>query len=362
MSKQKRGMGGLALWTVVALMALAVVALVVMGRRRASRAAAAVEPVIVTEGRILDVRVMTIRPGEARDVIELPGYLEPFAEVTVAAEKPGRILELTVEKGDRVEAGQVLMRLNSRLWQAMVEQAQVQKREADREWARWEELKDSGAVSSSDLDAVRKARDLATTMLAQAQANLSMCEIVSPIDGIVADRFMDPGEYSMEGGRILHLVDVNRLKLILDVPEQDVAAVEVGREVTFRVRAAGKQSFRGTVRFVAPAATRASNSYRSEIEVDNREGLLKAGMIASATLVRRVRDDAIVVPLSAVVPEKGEHIVFVVEEDRAVRRRVYIEAIQGQTVVLRDGLADGDQLVTAGQRGLQDGRQVKVVE
>jgi len=244
----------------------------------------------------------------------------------------------------------------------MLQQAEIQKREAGKEWGRWEALQDSGAVSASDLDAVRKARDLAQAALEQAQAHVAQTEVISPINGIVSDRFMDTGEYAMEGNPVLHLVDVSRLKLVLNVPEQDVSAVRVGREVSFEVRAAGEQRFTGTVLFVAPAAARASNSYRTEVAVDNSEGLLKAGMIAAATLVRRVREHAIVVPLSAVVNEKGEHIVFVVEDDRAVRRRVHIDAIQGQEAVLQDGVAAGDRLVTAGQRALQDGRRVKVVE
>jgi len=345
---------------VVALVALAVILLMILGAS-GGRGEDELGDVEAAEGRVLDVRVMNVVPGKALDAIEIPGYLEPIADATISAEKGGRIVELPVDKGDRVEQGQMLVRLNDKIWKAYAAQAEVQAREAEKEWERWKELKDSGAVSASNLDAVRKARDLAGAALEEARAHLEQCVVLSPINGIVADRSVDLGEYAVEGGLLLHVVDVSSLKLVLDVPEQDAVAVEVGRKVQFSVSGVDR-IFSGTVRFVAPAAARASNSYRTEVEVDNSEGLLRAGMIASARLVRRVLSDAIVVPLSAVVNEKGEHVVFVVQESRAVRRIVLVDAIQGQNVVLREGLVAGEQLVTAGQRSLQDGREVKVVD
>ncbi len=356
---EKKKLGGWGIWMVVAVVAAAVVLLTVSGGKRGSEEADVQDA--VTEGRVLNVHVMDVVPGEARDMIEIPGYLEPFSDAMIAAEKGGRITEIPVEKGASVKAGQILLRLNDRFWKAQAQQAEVQARETRKEWERWETLKDSGAVSTSNLDAVRKARDLAAAALEQARAHMEQCVVLSPIDGIVADRFVDRGEYAVEGGVLMRVVDVGKLKLVLDVPERDAAAVEVGREVAFSVSGID-QPFGGVVRFVSPAAARASNSYRTEVEVDNSGGLLRAGMIASARLVRRVLDDAIVIPLAAVVNEKGEHVVFVVEASRAVRRTVHIDAIQGQEVLLLDGLSAGEQLVIAGQRSLQDGRKVKVVD
>lgn len=358
MNSWKRFKGGLVIWGVVAVAAVALIGLVMMGMVRKSEEAADGDGTV--EERVVDVTVMEVQPDTARETIGLPGYLAPFADATIAAEKGGRIVEMAVDKGDRVKAGQVLVRINDRLWKAHAAQAEVKAREAATEWQRWKALKDSGGVSPRDLDTVRKARDLSAAAREQARTQVDQCVVVSPMDGIVADRYMDCGEFAVEGGALVRIVDVARLKLVLDVPERDAGAIEVGSEVAFEIADLGRR-FRGTVRFVSPTATRASNAYRTEVEVDNRQGLLRAGMIASARLVRRIVDDAIVIPLAAVVNDEGEHVVFVVEDGRAVRRRVYIDTIQDQSVRLRTGLRAGDRLVTAGQRTLQDGRAVKVV-
>ena len=108
-------------------------------------------------------------------------------------------------------------------------------------------------------------------------------------------------------------------------------------------------------------AERESNSFLVELAVDNADGALKAGMIAQVALVRRERAGAIVVPLAAIVPRKGEHYVFAVENGHAVRKRVQIAALVGSEAVLESGVAAGDQIVVEGHRGLQDGLPIEEI-
>jgi len=357
MSEKLRGVskGSLVIRIAVALLVMAVIGMGVRSKFRKKT----VEQVEEAPERVVDVRTMVVAVRQLADTVQLPGVLEPRQDVHVANEKPGRIVEMAVELGDSVKQGDLLWRVNDDTRAAVVKRAEVEAAEAEKEWKRLESLRESGAVSIRDLGAARRARDIADAARAEAVAHMAKCTIRSPIDGTVEERFADLGEHPAEGQVVLRVVDTRRLKLVVDVPEQDVLSMSLGDPVSFVLSSLSGRTFEGPVTFVSEVGRPGSNVFNVEIEVDNAAGELKAGMIASARLVRSARDGVIAVPLSAVVPEKGEHVVFVVEEGHAVRRTVQLHAIQDQFAVLEGGLREGETLVVEGQRGLQDGRQVK---
>lgn len=356
---KRLSLGSLMIWGVVLVLTLAVLGLgawsSVRKRKAIGRAAAEAAP----EERIVEVRTEVVATRSLADIIELPGVLKPWSDILAAAEAGGRIVEMPVARGDRVAGGDLLWRADDRVWAAASRRAAIEAAEAEKEWKRFESLAKSGAVSDSDLDAVRKARDLTAAALDEAQALLAKCEVRSPIAGTVEARLMEIGEYPAEGQVVLRVVDTSRLKLVLDVPEQNVLSLKVGGTVSFTVATARGRTFDGTVRFVSDVGQPESNSFSAEIEVNNAAGDLKAGMIAAARLQGESRDGVIAVPLAAVVPEKGEHVVFVVEDERAVRRTVKLHAIQDQLAILESGLRAGETLVVEGQRHLADGRKVQ---
>lgn len=308
------------------------------------------------------VRVLRIEPRVLPDTIALPGRIEPRTDARLGAEKAGRVVELNAERGDRVEKDQVLLRVEDRSWGAILRQAEVEYREAEKELGRWRELKNAGAVAVSEFDAVQMRFDHAEASLAQARVNFAQCEVRSPFAGLVDDRFIEPGEYANEGAAVFRVVDIDVVKLLVDLPEQDAFAVKPGDLLAFTVASVPGRAFTGEVSFVAFVASRESNSFRIEAMVPNADYALKGGMIADVAVVRSVRDDALVVPLASVLPKKGEHIVFVVDQGRAVRRVVKIDAIVGDEAVLASGVHPGEDLVIEGQRVLMDGALVQVTE
>jgi len=314
----------------------------------------------VAEEKPVAVETMLVAATRLADTIVLPGRVEPYVEADLAAEKAGRIVEVKVDKGDRVEQGQVLLRIDDRLWVANRDRAAIDLREAEKEHRRWEELKKTGAVSDSDYDSIRKARDIAAVSLADADVHVSQCTVVSPVNGVVDDRYVEQGEYVAEGAPVFKVVHTDRVKVSVQVPEKTVLAVGAGDRMRFRVAAAGDRIFEGQVSFVSTAGSRLSNSFRTELVVGNADHVLKPGMIAEVSLVRGTIEDAVRVPLSTVIPSKGEHVAFVVESGRAVRRLVKIDRITGDEAVIASGVRPGDSLVASGQRTLQDGTLVDV--
>jgi membrane fusion protein (multidrug efflux system) len=270
------------------------------------------------------------------------------------------VVELLADKGDTVAAGQVLLRLDRRLPEANVRRARIEVRDAERDLKRWQELAKSGAVSTSESEAVQRRQEAAAIALDEAEVMLSQCEVKAPFAGEIVERSAEEGDYANEGQAVFRVIRRDRVKVAFDVPEQDVASLQTGQEKTFTLAALPGRTFTGAVTFVSSQAARESNSFAAELAAENADGALKAGMIAQVALTRPERAGAIVVPLAAVVPRKGEYYVFAVENGRAVRKRVLIAALFGHEAVLEAGLAAGDRIVVEGHRGLQDGMTVAV--
>ena len=320
------------------------------------------EDVEIEAERPKAVRVLEIAPRAMPDVVLLPAKVEPKQEAQLPAERAGRVVELLADKGDRVEAGQVLLRVDRRLWEAGHRRAEIEARDAERDLKRWKELEKTGAVSASDYEAISRRQESAEIALEETQVFMDQCEVKSSFGGTIVDRMVEIGDYANEGQAVLRLIRLDEAKLAFDVPEQDVGYLEVGQAKEFTLAALPGRTFTGTVSFVSSQAARDSNSFAAELEVANADGALKAGMIAQVSLMRRMIPDAVVIPLAAVVPRKGEHYVFVAEEGRAVRRRVLVGAMIGSEAVIELGLSAGDRVVVEGHRGLQDGMGVEIAD
>ena len=350
----RRRKGALLAWGGLGLVVVLIVVLALLPRPEEESADDAERPV--------PVRVLTVEPRTIPDVIELPARIEPAQEALLAVERAGRVVERRVRKGDAVKKGQALLRVDGRLWDAARRRAEIEARDAAKDLARWKELEKTGAVSTSDFEGILRRQEAAEIALEEAQVILGQCEVRAPFDGVIVDRFVEEGDYANEGQAVVRLVRLDRVKVAFDVPEQDIRAVEPGQEKPFTLAAIPGREFSGRVSFVSSQAARDSNSFAVELEADNPDGVLMAGMIAQVSVQRRLREGAAVVPLAAVVPRKGEHYVFVEEGGRAVRRRVLIGAMLGHEAVLDGGVSAGDRVVVEGHRGLQDGMAVTVVD
>ena len=306
------------------------------------------------------VRTIAIEPRTVEDALQLPGRIAPLQEANLGAERAGRVIELLADKGQAVAEGQVLLRVDGRLWDAARRRAEIEARDAARDLKRWKELEKTGAVSASEYEGIERRQEAADIALEEAETMLAQCEVRAPFAGTIVDRLVDVGDYANEGQAVFHLIRLDRVKVAFDVPEQDVGSVRTGQKKTFVLTGLPGREFAGEVTFVSSQAARESNSFAVELEADNADGALKAGMIAQVALVRQERSGAVVVPLAAIVPRKGEHYVFAVENGHAVRKRVQIAALIGSEAVLESGVAVGDQVVVEGHRGLQDGMAVAI--
>lgn len=310
--------------------------------------------------KALAVRVFDVRPKAVEHRVTLPGRVEAVADVRLATQKPGLVAEVLVDKGAEVKTGDRLLVLDRRLPQHLAQRAEIELADAEREWTRWQELQRSGAVSSSDVDRVRMRLDMARVARAESLVNLSHTEVAAPTNGVIVERQAEVGEHLAEGIAVFRLVTLDPVKVQVEIPERDIGGISEGQSVPVVVAALGRATVTGVVSFISRQGNNGSNTFTMEMVVPNGDRRLRPGMLVEASVRRAEWPDAILVPLSAVVPRKGEHVVYVVEGDRAVRRVVRIDAILDQQAVIAGGVKQGDRIVVEGQRWCSDGQLVEV--
>jgi len=335
-------------------LALVLAGIVLLAVRKPAR-----EKVAVTETQPVLVRVMTIEPRTVREAVWIPGRVAANVSALLSVEKAGRVVECAVDKGDTVSAGQVLLRVDDRDWRALEKRARLELADAERELARWEQMKASGAVAASEYDAIKQRQELAAVAVDQAAVHVGQCTLASPFDGVVDARLIEAGEYATEGQPAFQVLDLSPLKVQVSIPERDVRSVNPGDAKLVSADAAGLGTFTGRVAFVAQEASPDRFTYAVELAVDEPPAGLRPGMIVDVEIMRALREGAIAVPLAAVIPRRGEHMVYVVENGLAVRRMVGLDSLAGQDAVIGSGLKAGERLVVEGHRGLQDGVPVR---
>ncbi len=188
---------------------------------------------------------------------------------------------------------------------------------------------------------------------------LAKYTVLSPVNGRVTDRPVDPGDYTAPGTRIFTVANEQRIYIRADVDEADIAGVRLGSPVRFQVDAEPGRTYTGRVSLIGRAADRGTKTYPVEIRDLSEVQGLKIGMTADVNIQGRDTPDAVVVSSDALQTDGAQTLVWVLEGDRVKRRPVRIKAKDAGSVQILEGLRAGEQVVL-NPAGLSDGRQVRV--
>jgi len=176
---------------------------------------------------------------------------------------------------------------------------------------------------------------------------------------------VDRGEYGNVGTPAAVVVQIDRLKVLVDVPEKDVTDTRMGQKVSVvsaNVNGSTAVGRNGEIIHVGYQADEMTRTYRAKVRINNSDGYLRPGMIVRVRFVRRIIDDALTVPLYAVIDRDGEKFVFVEEDNTAVKRQVRLGPILNGKVVIFGGIQTGEHLIIKGHQLISDGGLVNIVE
>ncbi len=312
--------------------------------------------------RVPNVKVKVLEAQELRDRLTLTGTVYPWEDVTIAAETAGPIDWKGVDSGDSVTKGQELFRIDSEALQAALEEAEARARLSTQEFERIQRLRQRGASTQQDEDNAVASRDVASASLRATRIQVDKSTITSPFDGVVDRVFQEKDEFVDPGKPLVRLVQLQKVKVKVGIPERDIPYFTVGDKVPVKLDAYPGRAFDGTIETITPTADLTTHTFTTEIALDNPDGCLKPGMIARTELTRKVYPEAIVIPIFSAMLLDDRRYVFLEEDGVAQLRPIEIGVVQGDTVQITEGLAPGDRLIVVGQRDVRPGEPVKVQE
>jgi membrane fusion protein (multidrug efflux system) len=311
----------------------------------------------------LKVIVAPVREMRLADNIEALGTLRANESAQLTATTTETIAEIRFSDGQRVEAGDVLVVMNSREQQAERAEAVAALDEARRQFERVQDLARRGTASAALLDQRRRELDTARARVDGTDARLRDRRIVAPFDGVVGLRNVSVGSLLTPGAVVTTLHDDSVMKLDFSVPELFLTAVSPGLRVEAMSRAFPGEVFRGEVVSVSNEVDPVTRAFRVRALIPNVERRLRPGMLLTLSLAGRERI-ARVVPEEALLTRGREHSVFVVEQStggmRAVRRVVTLGIRIPGSVEIVNGLSEAERVVTHGAFRLNDGDPVRV--
>lgn len=255
---------------------------------------------------------------------------------------------------------------NLRRAEKLIESGDVSRSSYDDQKARRDQLKEvyeaALSVGRQNFAAVATARATvanAESQLGIARRNLSYALVFSPIDGYVAERSADLGEYVSPTSKVATIVRINPLRIRIDVPEQAIPEVKVGQSVSVTTSAWPDKNFSGRIARISPNVTPSSRTLTVEAEVENSSGVLKPGQFASVRILQERAQPAVLVPVRAVRTESGVSRVFVIKDGHAQQRLVQLGQTESDLVEVKSGVAADEQVATSNVDQLSDGAAIR---
>jgi RND family efflux transporter MFP subunit len=326
-------------------------------------------------------RTQTVEVKEAEKVfreerLALTGSLEALNEGVVSSKVPGRVSRVLVENGAFVVAGQPLVLLEDTEYRnaLAIARAALEKAEANLasvriNYERASELYQGQVISEKDFEDAQTGLKLAGADTASAAAaagnaeeSLRSATVVSPFNGVVADKNVTPGQVLSAGMPLMLVEDISSVYVTVNVEQKDLGRIKPGLPAEVAVDSFVSRRFGGVVEIINPSANKNARVFETKIKVVNGEGLLKPGMFASVQIMTGVRGEVLVVPQNSLVSVQGMFFAFIAEGDRAKRQQVEIGQVIEQAVEIKSGLVAGQKIIVTNVNKLKDQDKIIIAD
>lgn len=331
-------------------------------------------PEIDTTELVRPVRVMELQSSGSTFDESFSGQIEPRFQADLSFQVGGKLISRLVDVGDRVKKGQVLARLDPQdlsfalqAAQAGFDAANTEYAQLKTELARAKTLKQQNFISQAELDRRQLALDAAASRLGQARAQLGTQsnqkqygDLRAPNNGVVSAVYAQAGQVVSPGQPVLQWADENEVQVNMAVPESRVADIKVGENAAVLLWS-GKERLKAQVREVSPVADPVTRTFNVLLNVADEKKITRFGMSATVQFSRAAQPNVFKLPISALVAQHTGAFVWVFDEAQGVvtKRVVKPHDVSESEFLVKDGLKNGELIVTAGTHVLGEGQKVR---
>ncbi|MGH7231368.1 MAG: efflux RND transporter periplasmic adaptor subunit [Nitrospiraceae bacterium] len=316
-----------------------------------------------------NIAVQVVQP-QRQDMtyaVTLPGNVAPLAQTTIYAKVAGYIKSIRHDKGDWVKKGELLAVIDDPELNA-----QYQKATADYEIKKLTHRRLSNVwkgnpdvVAEQDVDVAKAAAEGARGSMEQLKAMLQYVEIRAPFSGVLTARFVDAGTLvqaatasATAATPLFTLMDIDTVRVYVNVPQVDVPLVREGQPVMLKIDELPAKTFHGTITRSTVALDATTRTMLVESDIPNPEHLLHPGMFAYVTLSLKQHANALALPVQTVIKDQSGKFVFLVEQDKAMKRPIKTGIETAGWVEVTDGLSGHEDVVILGKTRLVEGQSL----
>lgn len=316
---------------------------------------------IATERPPANVVLLEVAPSTMQDRINLPGIIEPWEKLTLLSKVHGTVIETLVQEGDKVTKGQVIARLDPADFRIAVDSARAVHALAVADQQRFATLFEQDIIPRAEIEKIDAQVKTSKAALENAELLLSRCTIKAPISGVIRRLDAVVGLLLNVSDPVAEILQIDRVKAVVGIPESDVALVRNIENVTMTVQALDDKEIIGRTHYLASSPENGARLYRLELAVDNRDHQILPGMFFRAQIVKKVYQDTVAVPIYSVIKRQDKQFVYVEKNGVAQQMPVELGIIEDWRVQVTSGLSPGSRVVVEGHRDIEQGHKLNIV-
>jgi membrane fusion protein (multidrug efflux system) len=308
------------------------------------------------------VITLTLTPRRLIDKINLPAQIVADEDVWVKAEVPGQVVNVLVKEGQMVEKGQVIIQLDDRDYRTRLARIEANHELARLNYDRTKALVKKELAAPTKLDEIEAQLKDLTAQRNEATLALSRTSITTPLSSLLNEIRAKEGDYVGVGDPVAQILEIDRVKVTVGVPESDVAAIFGLKEADVIIEALGGIRVKGEKIFLSRQPRTLARLFDLELSVPNLDRRILPGMFARVELIKHVFSQALAVPLYAIITQGDDRFVFIENNGHAEKRNVTLGTLFGWEVQITSGLKAGDRVIVVGHRLLDDGQAIEVIK
>lgn len=315
------------------------------------------------------VTTLLVKQQTWPSTLNVVGTMAAVHGVTVSADLPGTVDQIKFESGNFVQAGEVLVELDTRQERAQLAAMEAQRELAKLNYARQQQLVKEGVISRMDYDKAMADQKQTEANSAEIQATIERKTIRAPFSGVLGIRQVNLGQYLAAGNPIVSLQSLNPIYVNFSVPQQVIAQMQAGRNVRLRSDNLAGREFTGRVNAIDSVVDQATRNLQVQATLPNLDGKLRPGMFVNVEVGVGATRSVLPLPASAINYAPFGDSVFLVGEMKSPNGQTYrgvrqqfvkVEGARGDQVGVVSGLNPGDEVVTSGVFKLRNGAAVAV--
>lgn len=309
-------------------------------------------------GGVMEADYVIVKPFGVSNELSLSGSLMPAESAMLSAQASGKVIEILFREGQKVEKGQILVRLDSREWLSQQNQLKAELATAEKDLERKLSLAEIQGVSAAAIDDARLKIATIQASKDEIDVQLDHATIRAPFAGTIGLRSISVGAYLAAGAPVAQLVKLNPLKLEFSVPEKYASEIAIGQSLSFTI-AGSRDIYNGTVYATDPAISETTRALRVRAEVPNEKGLLIPGAFADITMSLDSISDGLMIPTDAIVPKLNEQLVYIFKNGEAHEVQVQTGIRKTATIQIVEGLSENDSVMVSGLLQVRNGMPIK---